>query len=120
MTVFDNFENTPYTFLMISRGGVYGNRITAQTEATGVFKLRSGMNSQNNQETRQSDATLHIKPTESFLSLGRLVGHGIRKDGIDYEIVGETGGDDLETGMREHYRLTLQAADFSEYDYASS
>jgi len=92
-TIFDNFDTIPYTFLTISRGGVYGNKILFRTDATGVFKLRSGMNTQNNQETRQSDATLHIRPTESFLT-------------------------DMPSN-REHIRVTLQIADFSEFDYGS-
>ena len=92
-TIFDVFDTIPYTFLTISRGGVYGNQILSSTEATGVFKLRSGMNTQNNQETRQSDATLHIRPTESFLT--------------------------NVPANREHIRVTLQVADFSEFDYGS-
>lgn len=119
MSVFDEFINTPYTFLVISRGGVYGNIIQSSHNANGVFKLRSGMVMVNNQESRQSDATLHIKPDEPFLP-NQLVGHGIRAEGKDYEIIGVTGGDDFDAGVREHYRLTLQVADYSEFDYASS
>lgn len=88
-TVFDMFELAPYTFLEVSRGGVYGNRITATHDAYGVFKLRNEMVQVNNQELSQSAATLHIRPDESFLV--------------------------APPARREHYRLTLQATDYSEY-----
>lgn len=112
-TVFDVFVNTPYTFLTISRGGVQGDGITARTEAMGVFKLRSGMNVSNDQETKTSDATLHIKPSEPFVSTG-LVGHGIENQGRTYEIVGNTGGMNFDTGVMEHYRVTLQERGFED------
>lgn len=88
-TVFDEFDLSDYTFLQISRGGVYGNIIQSEHSAVGVFKLRQGMSTVNNQETRQSDATLHIQPSETWL--------------------GEVPEN------REFIRVTLQAADFSEY-----
>lgn len=113
-TVFDVFTVSPYTFLVITRGGVFGNTIASQTQATGVFKLRDGRTRTTNEELVQSDATLHIRPTEPFVA--SLVGNGIRKDGQDYEIIGSTGGDNFETGEREHYRVTLQRADYSDYE----
>lgn len=115
--VFDVFHVSSYTFLIVNRGGVYGNTIDSQEEATGVFKLRDGMVMINNQESRQSDATLHVRPDESFIATvnRNMVGHGIRKDGQDYEIIAQTGGDNFETGLREHYRVTLQRTDYSEY-----
>lgn len=106
-TIFDHFEVTPYLFLKISRGEVYGNVIEETIEAEGVFKLRNGQITVNNQESVQSDATLHIKPSEPFASTD-MVGQGIRKDGLDYEIVGQTGGFNFDTNVLEHYRLTLQ------------
>ena len=117
-TVFDVFDLSPYTFLEISRGTVAGDMITSQTQADGVFKLRTGFVSADNQETRQSDATLHIKPSESFLAIndGNLVGHGIRVQGKDYEITGITGGDNYDNGIREHYRATLGATDYSDFE----
>lgn len=114
-TVFDVFTVSPYTFLEITRGGVHGNTIASTSDAMGVFKLRDGMVSTNNQESHQSDATLHIRSSESFVANG-LISNGIRHDGQDYEIVGSTGGDNFDTGVREHYRLTLQRADFSDYE----
>lgn len=113
-TVFDVFEEVAYTFLEVSRGGVYGNVILNSTSATGVFKLRNEMVQVNNQELRQSSATLHIRPTESFAT-NNMVGHGIRVEGQDYEIIGQTGGRNFATGETEHYTLTLQNTDYSEY-----
>lgn len=117
-TVFDLFEEVPYNYLEISRGGVYGNRILSITPAVGVFKLRNEQVMVNNQELRQSAATLHIKPSEAF-SNGNMVGNGVSVDGIDYEVIGQTGGYNYDTGELEHHRLTLQNADYSEYDYGS-
>lgn len=113
-TVFDSFDLQPYTFLEVSRGGVYGNRVTATHEAEGVFKLRSEMVMVNNQEVRQSAATLHVRPDESFIS-AIAVGQGIRAGGQDYEIIGQTGGKNYDDGELEHYTLTLQNTDYSEY-----
>jgi hypothetical protein len=125
-TVFDVFESVPYQFLEVSRGGVYGNRITATHDAYGVYKRRNEKIQVNNQELRQSAATLHIHPDEPFIANitvdGKIlfVGNGIRVDGVDYEIVGDTGGDNYDEGKREHYTLTLQNADYSEYTEESS
>lgn len=113
-TVFDVFEETPYQFLEISRGGVYGNVISETYSATGVFKLRNDMIQVNNQELRQSAATLHVHPTETFLT-GNDVGQGVRVEGQDYEIIGETAGRNFDTGELEHYTLSLQRSDFSEF-----
>jgi hypothetical protein len=92
-TVFDTFDLSPYTFLEVSRGGVYGNRIIGTHDAEGVFKLRDEMVVANNQELRQSAATLHIRPNEPFLV--------------------------APPARREHYRLTLQATDYSEFGEGS-
>lgn len=117
MDVFSVFTSTPYTFLKVSRGGVYGNVIQSQTTAQGIFKLRDGMEATQTSENRQSTATLHIRPTEAFISdVGNeLVGHGIRKDGKDYEILGVTGGMNYHNGSMEHYTLTLDRTDYAEY-----
>lgn len=117
-TIFDVFVSEPYTFLTISRGGVAGDGITARTDATGVFELSDGMNVANDQETKQSDATLAIRPTETFVSTG-LVGHGIAVRGRTYEIVGREEGMNLDTLTIEHYEVTLQEREFEdlmEYD----
>lgn len=119
----DVFETFPellksYEFLEISRGGVYGNVITAVHNSTGIFKLRNEQVMVNNQEVRQSAATLHIRPDESFAS-SNMVGQGIRVEGQDYEIIGQTGGDNYANGVREHYRLTLQNSDFADFEESS-
>jgi len=117
-TVFDVFESVPYQFLEVSRGGVYGNRITATHDAYGVFKLRNEKIQVNSQEFRQSAATLHVRPDESFVS-SLDVGHGIRVDGQDYEIIRQTAGRNFDTGALEHYTLTLQNTDFATYEEES-
>src|SRR5690554_2899731 len=88
--VFDGFDEVAYQYLVISRGGVYGNRITAAHDATGVADIDGGMVTSNNQETHQSDSLLYIHPNESFLPANpkEFVGNGIRIDGNDYEIIG--------------------------------
>lgn len=113
VTVFDVFDLTDYQYLTVSRGGVYGNTITASATAQGVFKLRNEMIMTNNQELKQSAATLHVRPSESFAS-GDMVGNGIRCQGQDYEIIGQTGGDNYHDGDREHYTLSLQVTDYAE------
>lgn len=118
-TVFDVFVLTPYTFLEISRGGVAGNQILASHEAEGVFKLRNEMVQVNNQEVRQSAATLHVRPDEAFIS-SIAVGQGIRCEGQDYEIIGQTGGRNYDNGVLEHYTLTLQKTDYARFIDGSS
>lgn len=112
MDVFQAFGSTDYTFLELNKGGVLGDSIKTETEATGVFKERDGRNQFNqNMTTVDSDATLHIRPTEPFLAPlnYNLVGHGVRHQNQDYLIIGQTtgrGGTDFVTV--EHYRLTLK------------
>ena len=89
-TVFDVFNTTPYTYLAISRGGVVGNAISSTVSAEGVFKLRTGLLRGENSENVEQGATLHIRPTESFL--------------------------ENVPSNREHYTLTLVATDFSEFE----
>lgn len=117
-SVFDVFEEVNYQYLVISRGGVYGNIITATNDATGVADIDGGMVTSNNQETHQSDSLLYIHPNESFLPSNPkdFVGQGIRIDGNDYEIIGFGVGRNQDEGLIEHYELTLQSADYSEYE----
>lgn len=121
VTVFDVFDLTNYTFLELSRGGVPGNTIVATYNTEGVFKLRSAMTRNPNSETKESNATLHVRPSESFLSglQGNLVGHGVRIQGKDYEIIGQTGGKNFHNGVMEHYTATLQETSFSDFSEAS-
>lgn len=120
-TVFDLFESVPYQFLKIKRGTKYGNEIESTYDAEGVYKRRNDKIQVNNQELRQSAATLHIHPDEAFIADITVnnkilfVGNGIRLDGVDYEIVGDTGGENYDEGELEHYTLTLQNADFSDF-----
>jgi hypothetical protein len=118
MTVFDVNTLTPYIFLTVSRGGVYGNVINTTYLSEGVFKLRNEQVMVNNQEVRQSAATLHVRPEETFLS-SSVVGQGITCMGQDYEIIGQTGGMNYDTGEMEHYTLTLQVTDYSEFTSGS-
>lgn len=121
MDVFDVFEEVSYQYLEISRGGVYGNRITGMHNAIGVADLDGGMVTSNNQETHQSDSLLYIHPSESFLpdNPKEFVGNGIRIDGNDYEVIGYGIGRNQDEGVIEHYELTLQSADYSDYTEGS-
>lgn len=116
-SVFDVFDEVEYQYLAITRGGVYGNVITNTYNAVGVADIDGGMVTSNNQETHQSDSLLYIYPEESFLPTNpkQLIGNGVRIDGNDYEIIGFGTGKNQDTGEIEHYELTLQAADYSEY-----
>lgn len=113
MTVFDIFVEKPYTFLEISKGEVYGNRVTKETEFMGVFKLRATSSTSNNIEFRQSNATLHAHPEDyDGWDTADLVGQGIAYDGINYEITNVTGGMNFDTGVMEHLTFTLERASY--------
>lgn len=114
MDVFRAFPEINYTYLEISRGGVYGNRIVSERELKGIFKLRSGMTSSNNQELRESNATLKVHPSD--FSSNELVGNGIRIDTVDYQIVGMTESKNFENGKTEHLNLTLERANYGNRD----
>lgn len=118
VTVFDVFDLSDYTFLQLSRGGVAGNSVVDTFEATGVFKLRSDLVRNETSETKESNATLHIRSTEPFLvSLdNNLVGHGVDVYGKTYEIIGQTGGKNFDNGVMEHFTATLQEAQFGDYN----
>lgn len=120
MDVFSVFVNDPYNFLKVTNG-TRGLTATLYPTSMGVFKLRDGMVTANNQETRTSSATLKIKPTEAFLAevANNTVEHGIRIQGQDYRVIGQTAGDNYHTGVREHYRLTLERADYSDIEETS-
>lgn len=115
MEVFDVFDLSDYTFLQISRGGITGNTIVNSFEATGVFKLRSDMVRNETSETKESNATLHIRSTEPFLASlsNNLVGHGVEVYGRTYEIIGQTGGKNFHNGVMEHFTATLQETEYS-------
>lgn len=117
MNVFDLFDEVTYQYLVISRGGVYGNVINETHDAVGVADIDGGMVTSNNQETHQSDSLLYIHPDEAFMPSNpkNLVGNGIRIDTNDYEIIGFGVGKNQDEGEIEHYELTLQAADYSKF-----
>lgn len=115
MTVFDTFVETPYTFLEIARGNVYGNQITKETEFMGIFKLRATSSTSNNIEYRQSNATLHVHPKDyDGWNIADLVGQGIAYDGTNYEITNVTGGMNFDTGVMSHLTFTLERADYAD------
>lgn len=126
MDIFDQFQETAYTFLTLAQGGVLGNTVTESDPTTGVFKERNGMVQNNNLETVQSDATLHIHPDEPFIASvgGKLVGEGIRanKNGLtqDYRIIGLKEGFNYDTNVLEFYLLTLKAESLAVSDDQSS
>ena len=112
--MFELFANAPYTFLQLEACSG-GNSIVQETSAYGIVKLRDGMVQSDNMETRNSDSTIHIKPSEPFVATvaGNMVGHGIRAvnyDGklVTYRITGQTEGMDFDTGKLEFYRVTLK------------
>lgn len=86
--VFEVFNTSPYQYLKIKKGGAAGKRIESMHSGEGIFKMRSGMVRTQNAENSEQGATLHIKPSESFLS--------------------------NVPSNREHYRLTLLPAKFLE------
>lgn len=117
MTIFDNFPEEPYTYLSITRGGVKGNTITSERVLSGIFKLRSSSTSQANMENRASTATLHTHPEDfECANIADLVGQGIMKDGVCYEITSVTGGKNFANGIMEHLTFTLDRAEFVEED----
>jgi len=126
MDVFSVFQSTVFTFLELNEGGILGNTVKSQSTSTGIFKERNGMAQNNNMETVQSDATMHIRPSDSYLAsvAYNVVGHGIRatKNGStqDYRIIGQVEGFDFDTNTLEFYRLTLKAESLAEYTNDSS
>lgn len=120
MTVFDLFVQIDYDFLTISRGNVYGNRITASRTLKGVFKLRSKMDKANGMELLNSDATLHAHPEDfADMNTNDLVGQGVRVNGQDYSIEGVSEGMDFDTGILEFIYIRLQKATFVEAPHVS-
>lgn len=117
VTVFDVFEEIQYQFCQLLRGGVEGNSVVFAQPAWGVFKFRSNLVVGESTETKESNSTLHIRPTETFLAThdNYLEGQGVRVDGKDYEIVGQTTGRNFDNGTIEHYTLTLQETNFATF-----
>jgi len=119
-TVFDVFQEVPYTFLTIKRGGVHGDYIESERELNGIFKLKSGMKRSQNIETPESDATLHAHPEDFPVeSYAELVGQGIRVNGQAYSIKGMSAGTNFDNGIIEHLTFVLQKANFVSKSYES-
>ena len=78
MDVFDLFTSQDYTFIIIKQGA-NGNTVDQEFYARGIVKFRSGMNQVDNVETEEYDMSLHIRPTEPFVSqlANIMVGQGI-------------------------------------------
>lgn len=113
VTVFDTFKEVSFIYLTISRGEVYGNRITGQKTLQGVVKIKEGMVSSNNQETRSSNSTVHVHPEDfADLTRGQIIGNGIRYGGADYSIIGMTEGKNFDTNKVEHLTLTLERIEY--------
>lgn len=112
-SVFGVFKQIPYVFLTIAQSRIKGDTIVAERELMGVFKDKSGSVQSGNMESIESTAALHVHP-EDFAgwSTGRFIGQGVRVNGVEYAISGATAGMNYETGELEHYRLTLQKANF--------
>jgi hypothetical protein len=116
MDVFSQFASTRYYFLLLNKGGILGNSVNQTFQATGVFKTRDGVQKGDTIETVDSDATLHVRPDESFILLAgaNMVGHGIRAadyeggSSQDYRIIGQRPGRNFQTGQVEFYYLTLK------------
>lgn len=107
--IFSSFRTTPYTFIAYNQTSIYGNRAGDEYGAEGVFKLRRGVSNTALGENPTSTATLHIKPSEAFLTAYKpLEGHGIIVNDEEYRIVGVTEGMNFDTNVLEHITLTLQ------------
>jgi hypothetical protein len=91
--VFDVFDLSDYTFLKIERNTVTGNKIVGSYNAQGVFKLRQGLLRNDSSENLEQGATLHIRPSETFV--------------------------ETHTPNREHYTLTLVPFDYTDYGESS-
>lgn len=116
MTVFDAFKETTFTYLTISRGEVYGNRIVAEKTLRGIVKIREGMIQESNQEVHESRSTVHAHPEDfAGLTQEQIIGNGIRYNGTDYTIDGVTYGLNFCTNKTEHLTFTLEKTDFTEY-----
>lgn len=116
MNVFDAFPNsrTDYTFYIMKRGTVTGNMVVSSYPSAGIFKRRSRMATQDIAEEKTSNPRLHIKSTEDFIAEvnGDFTGHCVLCEGVKYEVIGSSGGDDYDNNIREHYTLILQESNF--------
>ena len=110
-TVFTAFVTSPYTFIKTTSANG-GYKSVEEYEANGVIKFRDGRVLNGRQESYDTQTTLHIRPSEPFISpvnsAKALVGNFVRIDGDEYRINAVTTGANFDTGMVEHYRATLE------------
>lgn len=112
-TVFDVFKEITYSYLTIIQSSVKGDVVAAETEYQGIFKEKGGSVQSNNMEALESTSTLHVHPEDfNIESCLELIGNGVTVNGQDYSIVGATTGTNFDNGEIEHYRLTLEKANF--------
>ena len=115
-TVFDVFTEKTFEYLTISRGEVYGNRIVDSKVLSGIVKIKEGMQTQTNQEVRDSSSRIHAHPSDfAGLTSQQIIGNGVRYDGADYTITDMTEGANFDDGTIEHITLILERSDFTDY-----
>ncbi len=117
MDPFELFVTEPYTFLFL-KNSIGGKQIDSEVTTTGIIKLRNGKVQSNGRESFTSESTLHIRPTESFVTTvggpEGLVGHGVRIDTETYTIIGVTTAQDYELGRPAFHRATLERLTLSQ------
>lgn len=112
MKIFDMFSETEYTFLRISRGGVYGNTIEEEfSNRKGVFREKDGMRQGTNGEEYVENSKLFVKPEDIPTD---AVGNGVRINGKTYDITSMSQGKNFDTGEIEHLKLILERANYGE------
>lgn len=113
MDVFESFPEADllYTFLTVKNGTIKGDVVISESEHYGVFKFRQGVSFINGIQTTDSTSTIHVR-AQDYPQTQVFEGNGIRRNGVDYKIVGSTEGRNYETNELEHYRLTLERATY--------
>lgn len=105
-TLFDVFPQIAMEYQTV-KSGIYGRTVESTKAIRGIFKQRDGQVSFGNAEVATSSATAHVHP-EDFEDGEILTGNGLRVNGVDYQIIGQTVGRNFETGVDEHITLTLE------------
>lgn len=105
-TLFDAFPQISMEYQIV-KSGIYGRTVESTRTVQGIFKQRDGQTSFGNAEVATSAATAHVHP-DDFEPGEILTGNGLRVNGVDYRIIGQTVGRNFETGVDEHITLTLE------------
>lgn len=105
-TLFDAFPQIKMEYQVVKEG-IYGRAVEHSKPVLGVFKERDGQVSVGNAEVATSAATAHLHP-QDFEPGEILTGNGLRVNGVDYRIIGQTVGRNFQTGEDEHITLTLE------------